>query len=81
MVFHSSNPSAPPIYPCGICHKEVAETDQAIMCESGCNFWFHRVCTGLAEAAFLFLTQVTSSTLLAIAFAYLCICVFVYLCI
>ena len=22
------NPSAPPIYPCGICHKEVAETDQ-----------------------------------------------------
>ena len=22
------NPSAPPIYPCGICHKEVAESDQ-----------------------------------------------------
>ena len=30
---------------------------QAILCESGCNFWFHRVCTGLAEAAFHFLTQ------------------------
>ena len=21
-------------------------TFQAILCESGCNFWFHRVCTG-----------------------------------
>jgi len=57
MVFNPQNPSAPPIYPCGICHKEVAENDQAILCESGCNFWFHRVCTGLAEAAFLLLTR------------------------
>ena len=23
MVFNPSNPNAPPIYPCGICHKEV----------------------------------------------------------
>merc|ERR1719273_2541595 len=57
MVFNPQNPNAPPIYPCGICHKEVHENDQAILCESGCNFWFHRVCTGLEEAAFHFLTQ------------------------
>lgn len=57
MVFNSQNPSAPPIYPCGVCHKEVNDNDQAILCESGCNFWFHRVCTGLAETAFHFLTQ------------------------
>ena len=24
MVFNPSNPNAPPIYPCGICHKEVS---------------------------------------------------------
>lgn len=57
MVFNTQNPNAPPIYPCGICHKEVHDNDQAILCESGCNFWFHRACTGLAEAAFHFLTQ------------------------
>nr|XP_023018242.1 protein pygopus-like [Leptinotarsa decemlineata] len=57
MIFNSQNPNAPPIYPCGICHKEVHDNDQAILCESGCNFWFHRGCTGLTEAAFQLLTQ------------------------
>ena len=52
MVFNPSNPNAPPIYPCGICHKEVHDNDQAILCESGCNFWFHRICTGLTEPAY-----------------------------
>ncbi|XP_046559026.1 protein pygopus-like [Haliotis rubra] len=52
MVFNHSNPNAPPIYPCGICHKEVHDNDQAILCESGCNFWFHRICTGLTDPAF-----------------------------
>lgn len=56
MVFNPQNPNAPPIYPCGICHKEVHDNDQAILCESGCNFWFHRVCTGLIEAAYQLLT-------------------------
>lgn len=45
------------IYPCGVCHKEVHDNDQAVFCESGCNFWFHRICTGLTEAAFHMLTQ------------------------
>ncbi|GFO20152.1 protein pygopus [Plakobranchus ocellatus] len=52
MVFNPSNPSAPPIYPCGVCHKEVHENDQAVLCESGCNFWFHRMCAGLTHDAF-----------------------------
>ncbi|CAG0921798.1 unnamed protein product [Notodromas monacha] len=56
MVFNPQNPNAPPIYPCGICHKEVHDNDQAILCESGCNFWFHRICTGLTEPAFHLLT-------------------------
>ncbi len=57
MVFNPSNPNAPPIYPCGICHKEVHDNDQAILCESGCNFWFHRICTGLTDPAYQMLTQ------------------------
>lgn len=57
MVFNPANPNAPPIYPCGVCHKEVHDNDQAILCESGCNFWFHRICTGLTEPAFHMLTQ------------------------
>lgn len=56
MVFNPQNPNAPPIYPCGICHKEVHDNDQAILCESGCNFWFHRACTGLTDAAYHLLT-------------------------
>lgn len=57
MVFNPANPNAPPIYPCGICHKEVHDNDQAILCESGCNFWFHRICTGLNERAYHLLNK------------------------
>lgn len=57
MVFNSANPNAPPIYPCGVCHKEIHDNDQAILCESGCNFWFHRACTGLTDMAYLLLTK------------------------
>jgi len=42
MVFNPQNPNAPPIYPCGMCHKEVNDNDEAVFCESGCNFFFHR---------------------------------------
>lgn len=41
-VFNSQNPNAPPIYACGKCHKEINDNDQAILCESGCHFWYHR---------------------------------------
>ena len=49
--------NAPPVYPCGICHKEVNEQDQAILCESGCNYWYHRACTGLTDYAYTLLTD------------------------
>lgn len=42
MIFNPQNPSAPPIYACGGCHKEINDNDEAIFCESGCNFFFHR---------------------------------------
>lgn len=43
MVFNPQNPSAPPIYTCGSCHKEINDNDEeALFCESGCNFFFHR---------------------------------------
>lgn len=42
MVFNPQNPNAPPIYTCGSCHKEVNDNDEAMFCESGCNFFFHR---------------------------------------
>lgn len=43
MVFNPQNPSAPPIYTCGCCHKEINDNDEeALFCESGCNFFFHR---------------------------------------
>ncbi|XP_021962928.1 protein pygopus isoform X2 [Folsomia candida] len=57
MIFNPQNPNAPPIYPCGLCHREVHDNDQAIPCESGCHFWYHRVCTGLTEAAFYYLNH------------------------
>lgn len=41
-VYNMQNPNAPPVYTCGLCHKEINDNDEAILCESGCNFWFHR---------------------------------------
>lgn len=57
MVFNPQNPNAPPIYPCGLCHKEVNDNDEALFCESGCNFFFHRTCSGLTEAAFQLISK------------------------
>lgn len=56
MVYNSSNPHVPPMHPCGACRKEIGDTE-AIFCESGCNFWYHRQCTGLTDNAFQLLTK------------------------
>ena len=56
-VFNPNNPSAPTVYLCGICQKEVQDNHQAIMCESGCSFWYHRTCTGMTENAFTLLNN------------------------
>ncbi|XP_033126195.1 pygopus homolog 1-like [Anneissia japonica] len=51
-VMYHPNMTRQSSYPCGICQSEVHDSDTAIMCEGGCEYWFHRVCTGLTETAF-----------------------------
>jgi hypothetical protein len=55
LIFNPQNPNAPPIHPCGVCHREVqGDSEDALLCESGCNFWFHRICLNMnIEAYFL----------------------------
>ena len=47
----------PIMYPCGICTKEVSDADDAILCEAGCEFWYHRMCTGMTDIAYQYLTN------------------------
>ncbi|XP_070542458.1 pygopus homolog 1-like [Ptychodera flava] len=61
VILNPNDPAAPAIYPCGLCHREVHDNDDAILCESSCNFWFHRVCTGMTEAAYTLLTAEQSA--------------------
>lgn len=43
-------------YPCGICDEEVGDNDDGIFCESGCELWYHRTCTGMSPDAYKLLT-------------------------
>ncbi|KAL5258812.1 hypothetical protein ACHWQZ_G009317 [Mnemiopsis leidyi] len=43
-------------YPCGICDEEVGDNDDGIFCESGCDLWYHRTCTGMTTDAYKLLT-------------------------
>jgi len=52
MIFSPNNPTAPPIFPCGKCHREVHENDEAIQCAVGCKFFFHRPCSKLTQVAY-----------------------------
>jgi hypothetical protein len=53
MIYNSQNPNAPPIHPCGVCHREVqGDSEEGLMCESGCNFWFHRSCIQMSPDAY-----------------------------
>lgn len=42
IVFNPQNPNAPPIYACGMCHKEINDNDEAVFCDLGCKFFYHR---------------------------------------
>lgn len=53
---HSGRTTADPVYPCGICMNEVNDDQDAILCEASCQKWFHRICTGMTETAYGFLT-------------------------
>lgn len=52
LIRNSQNQNAPPVYNCGGCHNEIGENDQALLCEAGCNWWYHQLCTGMTDFAF-----------------------------
>ena len=37
---------------CGVCAREVRYQDEGILCEAGCNQWYHRECVKLTKLAF-----------------------------
>ena len=45
--------TATPKYPCGECHKNVRNNQDAIMCEE-CNTWFHTKCLHISSHIFKF---------------------------
>ena len=45
------------LFPCGVCGKEVNDNDEGIMCEAGCTYWYHRICTGMGNDAYALLTN------------------------
>ena len=56
LIYNPQNPNAPPIHPCGACHREVqGDGEDALLCESGCNFWFHRICINMSPDAYFLL--------------------------
>ena len=58
MIYNQQNPNGPPTYLCGACRNEVQiDGDDAIICESGCNFWFHRTCINMTPEALVFLKK------------------------
>eukprot|EP00112_Aurelia_sp_Birch-Aquarium-sp1_P004053 Seg1459.8 transcript_id=Seg1459.8/GoldUCD/mRNA.D3Y31 product="Protein pygopus" protein_id=Seg1459.8/GoldUCD/D3Y31 len=60
-VHFESQPKPEPnenvLFPCGSCGKEVNDNDEAILCEAGCAYWYHRICTGMGNDAYALLTN------------------------
>jgi len=53
---HMFNPQHPNF--CGACNREIqGEIEEPIMCVSGCNFWYHRMCVGMSPEAYQFLRK------------------------
>eukprot|EP00056_Hartaetosiga_gracilis_P012246 m.194479 g.194479 ORF g.194479 m.194479 type:complete len:222 (-) comp13660_c0_seq7:354-1019(-) len=48
-------------YPCNICHKEVRDNDRAVLCERGCQTWFHAACVGLTNDGYALLCNLKDS--------------------
>lgn len=58
----SKNPgNSHQVYPCGACQNEVSDDQDAILCETSCQKWFHRECTGMTENAYSLLTSEASA--------------------
>lgn len=56
-INNPQNPNSSSIAICGSCHKEAQDTEGTVLCESGCNFFYHRTCVGLTEHALKMLNQ------------------------
>ena len=56
-INNPQNPNPSSIAICGVCHKEAQDTEGTVLCESGCNFFYHRMCVGLTEQALKMLNQ------------------------
>ncbi|XP_041465196.1 pygopus homolog 2-like isoform X2 [Lytechinus variegatus] len=62
---HNSNGPMPPmmynnpqtLFPCGICHQQVQDSEDAVICVSSCHTWFHRICTGMTTTAYTLLNS------------------------
>lgn len=46
---------------CGFCDKEVRYDDDGILCEAGCDRWFHRQCVKLTKLAYQLLQKEMSA--------------------
>ncbi|XP_078540730.1 pygopus homolog 1 [Lissotriton helveticus] len=46
---------------CGICKDEVSDDEDSLLCEVSCYNWFHRICTGMTEAAYSLLAAEASA--------------------
>lgn len=58
IIINPHNPHAPPIHPCGACRREAqADCEEVLKCESGCNFFFHRICVGLTPESYAMLCR------------------------
>jgi len=52
-----THPYIPPVFPCGLCRREILDNVQAVQCYLGCKFWFHRTCVGVSEETFQLLLK------------------------
>jgi len=52
-----THPYIPPVFPCGLCRREILDNVQAVQCYLGCKFWFHRTCVGISEETFQILLK------------------------
>ena len=49
------------LFPCGICHQQVQDSEDAVVCNSGCHTWYHRICTGMTTTAYTLLNSEQSA--------------------
>ena len=61
LILNPEDPNSASIYPCGKCQCEVHVEEQAIICQAGCDFWYHLNCTDLSQFAYEQLCNIPNS--------------------